>query len=66
MSFLQEAFREAVKREFADVPSDDNLSHNFSDDFEQRMLLLLYAEYDNANKSCFQGEHCDVSAPRSG
>lgn len=47
MSYLKEAFREAARREFANVPPESELSYVFSSDFEKRVLSIL----NNENRS---------------
>ena len=44
MSYLKEAFREAARREFANVPSEAELSYVFSSNFEKRVLSILNNE----------------------
>ena len=52
MKYLKEAFREAVRREFADVPPETELSYEFYDSFEKRMLSLFNDVCLNNTKSC--------------
>ena len=47
MSYLKEAFREAARREFENVPPESELSYVFSSDFEKRVLSIL----NNENRS---------------
>lgn len=44
MSYLKEAFREAARREFANVPPESELSYVFSSCFEKRILSILNNE----------------------
>ena len=41
MSYLKEAFREAARREFANVPPEAELSYVFSSSFEKSILSIL-------------------------
>ena len=57
MSYLKEAFREAARREFADVPPESELSYVFSSSFEKRILSILNNENHNeSNVSESQSE----------
>lgn len=47
MSYLKEAFREAARREFANVPPESELSYVFSSDFEKRVLSIPNDENHN-------------------
>ena len=47
MSYLKEAFREAARREFANVPPESELTYIFSTDSEKRVLDLLNNENHN-------------------
>ena len=53
---LNQAFREAAMVEFADIPSDSQISFAFSDEFEQKMQKLIarqkksYWKYVNTAK----------------
>jgi len=44
MHELQEAFREAARREFAMVPAETELAYAFSDRFERKMRRMIRAE----------------------
>ena len=44
MSYLKEAFHEAARREFANVPPEAELSYVFSSNFEKRVLSILNNE----------------------
>ena len=44
MSNLQEAFREAARREFAAVPDETELDYVFSRKFERRMRRIIRAQ----------------------
>ena len=57
MSYLKEAFREAARREFANVPPESELSYVFSSNFEKRVLSILNNENHNeSNVSESQSE----------
>ena len=47
MSYLKEAFREAARRAFANVPPESELSYVFSSNFEKRILSILNNENHN-------------------
>lgn len=44
MSYLQEAFREAARREFAMIPDEEDIEYAFSPKFLRKMRGLLRAE----------------------
>jgi len=44
MSYLQEAFREAARREFAMIPDEEEIEYSFSSKFLRKMRGLLRAE----------------------
>ena len=47
MSYLKEVFREAARREFANIPPESELSYVFSSNFEKRILSILNKETHN-------------------
>lgn len=44
MTDLQEAFREAARREFAMVPDEDELDYTFSSGFQRKMRRIIRAQ----------------------
>ena len=49
MSVLQDAFREAVRREFASVPLEHEIHWKFSEDFLTKMHELLSGYPEDRN-----------------
>jgi len=57
MPVLQDAFREAVRREFASIPEENELDWEFSDSFQKQMEKLVLGQ---TMKRCFFIGHRDA------